>query len=186
VLAYLTDVRVASLTGEDAGSFKLSFTFAQNPFFSNTVRGQAGRGAGSRWELWAGRGGVRSDGSGRQPIAARAAAHPTTRRRCADRLRPAARRAAVPVEPGLVLTWPCSMPCVLLFYCFPISRFPAPMVAYSPISHFTQTLEKTFYMEDPDEVVPRKFVGTQVRAVRISNRGPPAGPRQERPTAPVR
>ncbi|GBF96552.1 hypothetical protein Rsub_09135 [Raphidocelis subcapitata] len=59
VLAYLTDVRVTSLTGEDAGSFRITFEFAENPFFSN------------------------------------------------------------------------------------------------------KTLEKTFLMEDPDEVVPRKFVGTQ-------------------------
>lgn len=38
VLSYLSDVRVATLTGEDAGSFKLEFHFRLNPFFSNEVR----------------------------------------------------------------------------------------------------------------------------------------------------
>ncbi|KAI8466552.1 MAG: nucleosome assembly protein-domain-containing protein [Monoraphidium minutum] len=60
VLAHLTDVRVVSLTGEDAGSFRITFAFSDNAYFAN------------------------------------------------------------------------------------------------------KTLEKTFYMEDPDEVVPRKFVGTQI------------------------
>jgi hypothetical protein len=39
VLAYLSDVRVTSLTGDDAGSFRLTFTFSENPFFSNKVWG---------------------------------------------------------------------------------------------------------------------------------------------------
>jgi hypothetical protein len=38
VLAHLTDVRVSSLTGDDAGSFKLTFAFSANPYFSNKVR----------------------------------------------------------------------------------------------------------------------------------------------------
>lgn len=62
VLSYLTDVRCAPLTGDDAGSFRLTFAFRENPHFTNA------------------------------------------------------------------------------------------------------TLEKTFYMEDPDEVVPRKFVGSKARA----------------------
>jgi Nucleosome assembly protein (NAP) len=37
VLTHLTDVRVVSLTGEHAGSFRLDFTFSQNPFFSNAT-----------------------------------------------------------------------------------------------------------------------------------------------------
>jgi hypothetical protein len=37
VLAYLTDVRSSSLTGDQAGSFKLSFHFRENPFFKNKV-----------------------------------------------------------------------------------------------------------------------------------------------------
>lgn len=37
VLAYLSDVRVRTLTGEDAGSFALDFAFRQNPFFTNEV-----------------------------------------------------------------------------------------------------------------------------------------------------
>lgn len=37
VLSYLADVRVASLTGEEAGSFKLTFSFRDNPFFTNKV-----------------------------------------------------------------------------------------------------------------------------------------------------
>jgi nucleosome assembly protein 1-like 1 len=41
VLSYLADVRVSSLTGEEAGSFKLSFKFRENPFFTNTVSWQA-------------------------------------------------------------------------------------------------------------------------------------------------
>lgn len=37
-LSYLADVRVVSLVGEDAGSFKLEFEFRENPFFTNKVR----------------------------------------------------------------------------------------------------------------------------------------------------
>lgn len=37
VLSYLSDVRVEHLTGEDAGSFKLVFSFSENPFFTNKV-----------------------------------------------------------------------------------------------------------------------------------------------------
>lgn len=37
VLSYLSDVRVTTLTGEDAGSFKLEFAFKDNPFFQNKV-----------------------------------------------------------------------------------------------------------------------------------------------------
>jgi len=37
VLAYLTDVRSTSLTGDHAGSFKLSFYFRENPYFKNEV-----------------------------------------------------------------------------------------------------------------------------------------------------
>lgn len=38
VLSHLTDVRCTPLTGEDAGSFRLTFTFAENSYFSNKVR----------------------------------------------------------------------------------------------------------------------------------------------------
>lgn len=41
VLGYLTDVRVTTLTGDDAGSFKLEFAFRENPFFTNTVSGDS-------------------------------------------------------------------------------------------------------------------------------------------------
>jgi len=37
VLSYLSDVRVEHLTGEDAGSFKLVFSFSENPFFTSKV-----------------------------------------------------------------------------------------------------------------------------------------------------
>jgi hypothetical protein len=39
VLSYLADVRVASLTGDEAGSFRLTFSFRENPHFTNKVRG---------------------------------------------------------------------------------------------------------------------------------------------------
>jgi hypothetical protein len=39
VLVHLKDIRNVSLTGDDAGSFKLEFHFAENPFFTNKVRG---------------------------------------------------------------------------------------------------------------------------------------------------
>jgi hypothetical protein len=68
-LAYLTDVRVESLTGEDAGSFKLVFSFAQNPFFSNAVRNGIGSAGGG---VWGGGGGPST-----------AAARPRPRRRSA-------------------------------------------------------------------------------------------------------
>lgn len=42
-LSYLTGVRVVSLTGDDAGSFRLEFEFRENPFFSNKVRPGGGR-----------------------------------------------------------------------------------------------------------------------------------------------
>jgi hypothetical protein len=38
VLVHLKDIRNVSLTGEDAGSFKLEFHFGDNPFFANKVR----------------------------------------------------------------------------------------------------------------------------------------------------
>eukprot|EP00878_Enallax_costatus_P016212 GHUV01017005.1.p1 GENE.GHUV01017005.1~~GHUV01017005.1.p1 ORF type:complete len:194 (+),score=73.91 GHUV01017005.1:117-698(+) len=37
VLSYLSDVRVTTLTGDDAGSFKLEFEFKENPYFQNKV-----------------------------------------------------------------------------------------------------------------------------------------------------
>ncbi|KAF8057726.1 NAP1 [Scenedesmus sp. PABB004] len=37
VLRHLADVRVATLTGEHAGSFRLEFEFSQNPHFTNKV-----------------------------------------------------------------------------------------------------------------------------------------------------
>jgi len=37
VLSNLRDVRVVSLTGDDAGSFRLEFQFEKNPFFTNEV-----------------------------------------------------------------------------------------------------------------------------------------------------
>jgi hypothetical protein len=45
VLSYLSDVRASTLTGEDAGSFKLEFAFRANPFFTNEVRSARGGGA---------------------------------------------------------------------------------------------------------------------------------------------
>ena len=36
-LASLTDVRVETLTGDDADSFRLTFSFAPNEHFSNAV-----------------------------------------------------------------------------------------------------------------------------------------------------
>ena len=44
VLSNLTDVRVTTLTGDDAGSFTLTFTFSDNPFFGNKVRRARARG----------------------------------------------------------------------------------------------------------------------------------------------
>jgi nucleosome assembly protein 1-like 1 len=38
VLSHLRDVRHISLTGDDAGSFKVEFHFNKNPFFTNEVR----------------------------------------------------------------------------------------------------------------------------------------------------
>jgi hypothetical protein len=38
VLSHLRDVRHISLTGDDAGSFKVEFHFDNNPFFTNEVR----------------------------------------------------------------------------------------------------------------------------------------------------
>jgi hypothetical protein len=48
VLSFLADVRVASLTGDEAGSFKLTFSFRDNPFFTNKVRPLQP----SLWPLW--------------------------------------------------------------------------------------------------------------------------------------
>ncbi len=42
MLRHLTDVRTEVLTGEDAGSFRLVFTFEQNPYFSNKVTAGGG------------------------------------------------------------------------------------------------------------------------------------------------
>lgn len=39
VLAYLTDIRSEVLTGDDRG-FKLTYHFAENPFFTDKVRGR--------------------------------------------------------------------------------------------------------------------------------------------------
>ena len=44
VLAYLKDVRSTSLTGDHAGSFKLSFYFRENPYFKNEVSIRPARG----------------------------------------------------------------------------------------------------------------------------------------------
>lgn len=51
VLSYLTDVRVSSLTGDDAGSFRLEFTFKENPFFTNKVSWRCCSSAQLQWGL---------------------------------------------------------------------------------------------------------------------------------------
>lgn len=42
VLGALRDIRCTTLTGEDAGSFKLTFVFDDNDFFKNKVGGACG------------------------------------------------------------------------------------------------------------------------------------------------
>jgi hypothetical protein len=43
-----------------------------------------------------------------------------------------------------------------------LSPHPSPCRSPRPPPPLPKTLEKTFYMEDPDEVVPRKFVGSAI------------------------
>lgn len=50
VLAYLTDVRSEVLTGDDRG-FKLSYHFAENPFFTDKV-GRPGLPVARAMGLW--------------------------------------------------------------------------------------------------------------------------------------
>lgn len=63
---------------------------------------------------------------------------------------------ALPVQSGLV-AWRCRISLTVCCVCFGVCV--CVCVLFPPT---TQVLEKTFYMENPDEIVPEKFVGCTI------------------------
>ena len=131
MLVHLRDIRTVSLTGEDAGSFKLEFHFNTNPFFTNTVSCCC-RAIRLCWGVSPGHKGTHCNRVCKcMPL------------QCSQVGVLASARSSLPLVPSHVTVKP-ARPALLLN--------PPP----------SQVLEKTFYMENPDEVVPDKFVGCTI------------------------